>query len=38
MKTTVRPVHDPAFWAPFTLVLFGVMSILLIALLLSAVR
>ncbi len=38
MKTTVRPVHDPSFWAPFALVLFGVMSILLIVLLLSTVR
>jgi hypothetical protein len=38
MKTTVRPIHDPNFWAPFALVLFGVMSVLLIILLLSAVR
>jgi hypothetical protein len=38
MKTTVQPVHDPNLWAPFALVLFGVMSILLIVLLLSTVR
>jgi hypothetical protein len=38
MKTIVRPVHDPNLWAPFTLVLFAVMSILLIVLLLSTVR
>lgn len=38
MKTTVHPVHDPNFWAPFALVLFAVMSVLLIILLLFAVR
>ncbi len=38
MKTTVRPIHDPNFWAPFTFVLFAVTSVLLIVLLLLTVR
>jgi hypothetical protein len=38
MKTTVHTVHDPSFWAPFTLVLFAVMCVLLVVLLLSTVR
>jgi hypothetical protein len=38
MKMTVRPIHDPNLWAPFALILFAVMSVLLIVLLLSTVR